>query len=249
MADIQIDTVMGAMPVYWAQPRGEGPWPGVVVIHDAYGAGQNLQRHADWLASIGFLVIAPDLLHWSKKFTCLRAVMRDIAARRGRTFDDIEAARNRLKSDPNCTGRIGVIGFCMGGAFAMLLAPGGNYAAAAPNYGKVPKDADTYFAGACPMVGSFGRCDPTLPGAAAKLDHALARNGIEHDVKEYKEASHGFLDDHSKDKLPIALVVIKAILRVGYHHPSAEDAKRRIQAFFDVHLKARRRCADSQTVR
>jgi carboxymethylenebutenolidase len=119
----------------------------------------------------------------------------------------------------------------------MLLAPGGQYAAAAPNYGRVPKDANNYFAGACPIVGSFGRRDPILPGAADKLERALLINGIDNNVKEYPDASHGFLDDHSKDKLPLALVVAKTILRVGYHGPSAEDAKRRIHAFFNAHLK------------
>jgi carboxymethylenebutenolidase len=238
MSNINIETAMGAMPAYIGRPEAAGPWPGVVVIHDAYGAGQNLCRHADWLASCGYLAIAPDLLHWNTKFTCLRSVMRDLAARRGRSFDDIEAARAWLRGQADCTGRIGIIGFCMGGAFAMLLAPMGTYAAAAPNYGKVPKDADKYFAGACPVVGSFGRRDPTLRGAAGKLERALNLNGIQHDVKEYPDTSHGFLDDHSIDKLPFALVMIKTLLRVGYHDPSAADAKRRIQSFFEVHLKA-----------
>lgn len=245
MSDINLNTAMGVMPAYIRLPSSDGPWPGVVVIHDAFGAGQNLRRHADWLASCGYLVIAPDLLHWNKKFTCLRSVMRDIAARRGRSFDDIEVARTWLKDRPDCTGRIGVIGFCMGGAFAMLLATSGNYESAGPNYGKVPKDADSYFGGSCPIVGSFGRRDPTLPGAAKKLERALARNGIENDVKEYPDTSHGFLDDHSQDELPILLVIIKSLLRIGYHGPSAEDAKRRIEKFFDFHLKKNARINQS----
>ncbi len=236
MADIDIQTPWGVMPAYVAKPLGEGPWPGVVVIHDAFGAGENLRRHADWLAGCGYLVIAPDLLYWSRKFTCLRSVMKDVAARRGRSFDEIEAARVWLQARPECAGRQGVIGFCMGGAFAMLLAPSGRYAVAAPNYGKVPSDANTYFAGACPVVGSFGRRDPTLIGAAEKLERALIRNRIEQDVKLYPDTSHGFMDDHSRDKLPLPLVIIKTILNVGYHGPSAEDARGRIRTFFDRYL-------------
>lgn len=237
MTDIAIQTPLGDMPAYTVQPSGAGPWPGVVVIHDAFGAGDNLQRHADWLAASGYLAVAPNLLHWhSRKFTCLRSVMRDVAARQGRSFDDIEATRTWLKARADCTGRIGVIGFCMGGAFAMLLAPSGNYDAVAPNYGKVPLDADAYFAGACPVVGSFGRRDPVLPGAAKTLEQALARNGVTHDVKEYPKASHGFLDDHSQDRVPLPVVLLRNIFGAGYKPAEAEDARRRITAFFDRHL-------------
>ena len=237
MADVKIITPSGPMPAHVVQPSGEGPWPGVVVIHDAFGAGDNLKRHADWLAGCGYLVAAPNLLHWARKFTCLRAIMKDIAAREGRSFDDIEATREWLREQPGCNGQIGVIGFCMGGAFAMLLAPTGNYAAAAPNYGKVPVHADTYFADSCPIVGSFGGRDPTLRGAGGKLERALAYNGIVHDVKVYPSASHGFLDDHSHDRLPWPIVVAKTVLNIGYEGAPAEDAKRRIEAFFDRHLK------------
>jgi carboxymethylenebutenolidase len=104
-------------------------------------------------------------------------------------------------------------------------------------FGQAPKDADTYFAGACPIVASFGRRDPTLIGAAKKLEQALTLNGVEHEVKLYPDTSHGFMDDHAKDKLPLPLVIVKTILNVGYHGPSAVDAKRRISTFFDRHLK------------
>ena len=237
MAEIEISTPSGPMPTYLAKPREVGPWPGVVVIHDAFGPGENLQRHADWLAGCGYLVAAPNLMHWGRKFTCLRSIMKDVAAREGRSFDDIEAMRLWLEAQGECTGRIGVIGFCMGGAFAMLLAPRGGYAAAAPNYGKVPVDADSYFAGACPIVGSFGGRDPTLGGAGGKLERALVHNGIEHDVKIYPSASHGFLDDHACDPLPWPIVMAKTILNIGYDGPAAEDAKRRIEAFFNRHLR------------
>jgi carboxymethylenebutenolidase len=237
LTDVLVPTPLGSMPAYLARPPGVGPWPGVVVIHDAFGPGDNLRRHADWLADNGFLAIAPDLLHWGSKLTCLRAIMKDITKRQGRSFDDIEASRLWLKQQPWCSDRVGVIGFCMGGAFAMLLAPKGGYEAAAPNYGKVPEDADSYFSGSCPIVGSFGRRDPTLRGAAAKLERALVQNSVEHDVKEYKSASHGFMDDHKGDPLPFPVVVLKTVLNIGYDGPSATDAKARICAFFDRHLR------------
>ncbi len=78
-------------------------------------------------------------------------------ARAGKSFDDLEATRTWLLNQTDCTHKIGVIGFCMGGAFALLLAaPNRGFSASAPNYGQIPKDADEFFAGACPIVGSFG---------------------------------------------------------------------------------------------
>ena len=233
MHDISYPTPAGPVSGYLAVPSGEGPWPGVVVIMDALGMSSDLRRQCNRLARAGYLALAPDLYSWGSRVTCIRATFVALRRGSGRAFQDIASARDWLASRTDCTAQVGVIGFCMGGGFALLVAPRGGFAASSVNYGQVPNDPDPLLQGSCPVVASYGGRDRTLKGHAQRLEEALQRLEVEHDVREYPSVGHGFMNNHSG---PVGTMM--RVFGIRYDGDSAEDSWRRILTFFGKHLKS-----------
>src|SRR3984893_12862135 len=121
-----------------AGPPGSGPRPAVVMIHEIFGLDDVMRGHADRLADLGYLTLAVDLFSAGSTARCLVATMTAMIRGHGRAFADICAARDYLASSGDCTGKIGVIGFCMGGGFALLHASDG-YGAGAVDYGRLAR--------------------------------------------------------------------------------------------------------------
>jgi carboxymethylenebutenolidase len=240
MAEVSIPASQGELPAYRAVPSDTGPWPGVVVIHDVLGMSQDLRRQTDWLASAGYLAAAADLYRAGRKLACIRRIMHAARQRRGPTFDDIEAVRTWLTAREDCTGRVGVIGYCMGGGFAFLLSPAGGFSAASVNYGTASKDAysESFLTGACPIVGSYGAKDRGNRGTGERLDAVLTKLGVDHYIKTYPDAGHSFLNDHDSGDMSVLFAVLGRLTGSKFHEPSAIDARARIIDFFDQHLKS-----------
>lgn len=220
------------IPGYLAVPNWSGPWPGVVVLHQAFGLDDDIRRISDRLASMGYLSIAPDLLA-AGRIKCLAMLFRDVLRGSGENVDRLSSLVDWLKARADCTGVVGVIGFCLGGGLAYLLGGAGSVAAAAANYGKAPPQK--LWPLLCPVVASYGGRDRVFGQHATKVERALDGHGIVHDVKLYPQAGHGFMNQTDGHRLVTTLT--RPFMAVGYNREAAEDAWRRIQSFFIEHLR------------
>jgi carboxymethylenebutenolidase len=227
---ITINTADGPIDALLSTPTGSGPWPGIVIIHDAIGYGPDNELVSERVAAAGYLAITPNLYSRGGRARCITRVFRDLLSQRGRTLDDILAARDHLKTLPDCTGTIGIVGFCMGGQFALVMGPKG-FAASAPFYGTpLPRHLDRTLDASCPIVASFGRRDPLGVGAPTRLRKIVDAKKIPADIKVYPTAGHAFAN----------ILPGQPLLRItgfGYDEAATTDAWSRVFAFFDEHLK------------
>jgi carboxymethylenebutenolidase len=239
LTDIAVPPLPGGSPGLYGVlgvPDGDGPWPGVVVVHEAFGVDDIMRRQVLRLASAGFLTLMPDLFVDGGARRCLRATLRAVSTGEGRAFVDVEAARRVLDGRADRSGGIGLVGFCMGGGFALMAVQDRGFAAVSANYGSLPKPLDERLVGACPVVASYGGRDLPFRGAAGRLEAALARHAVPHDVKEYPTAGHGFLDDAMPAVSPLVRLLLEQVSHFGPDPEAASDAWARIDAFFAHHL-------------
>lgn len=237
MTRATIPTADGPMSLEVAEPAGPRPAPGVLVVHDALGMTADLVAQTRWLAENGYLAVAPDLYHRGGRIRCMVATMRALAAGTGPVFEDLSATRDWITSREDCTGAVGVVGFCMGGNIALMVAASGDYDVSGVNYGDIEADRYEMLSGACPIVASYGGRDRSLRGTPQRLERALVDFGIDHDIETYSDAGHGFLNDH-RGEMPLWALVAGWYAHTGYDPDAAEAARARILAFFGRHLAA-----------
>jgi carboxymethylenebutenolidase len=217
------DTVM---PAYAAQPRNaRATTPGVVVVMHVWGVDRNIREVVRRFAKAGFAAIAPDLYSrfgapsgdGETDFTKFRPFAERLQS--AQVDGDLRAAALWLKT-AHPQGKVGVTGFCMGGAIALRQALDNDdvFAADAVWYGKVAgTDAARI---RMPIVGNYGERDTGIPADTVRAFRKVLR--APNDIVIYPTAGHAFFDETRASYVPVA----------------AEDAWRRTIAFFTKYLKA-----------
>ncbi len=207
---------------YLAVPDAGGPHPGVIVIHEAHGLNDNIRSITDRFAGEGYAALAVDLFTGRNRAVCMARYMagmlRGSVNRYG--IDDLKSALTYLaKLDEVDAQRMGAIGFCMGGTFAVAWAcTDSRLKAIAPFYASNPRPIEATRR-LCPVVGSYPEQDFTARSGRA-LDAALARFDIPHDIKVYPNAHHSFFNEGAR----------------AYDEQAASDAWRRVLGFFGSRL-------------
>lgn len=226
------DTVFNGAAAYEATPESV-PAPGVLVLHELFGLNDDIRRITNRFADMGYVAVAPDLLDGGR-LPCVARAMAQLQRGEGSIVDTAERHLETLAvRDDVLDGRVAVVGFCMGGSFALLLGALGTARVISANYGGFP--GDDVAERLCPVVASYGGRDKVFGGHGEKLSRALDGTGTPHDIKTYPDTGHSFMnrvDDH-----PIANALVgRPLMAVAFDEGAAEDSWERIEAFFAEHL-------------
>ena len=228
------------IPAYFAKPNTPGKYPGIVVIHEAFGLADHICDLARRFANIGYMAIAPDL-YWRdgnpKDPGDIQTVFPVMfGLKDSQAVGDLEASADFLRAQAGATGKVGAIGFCSGGRHTLLFAVSSAKVDAAVDcwggfINRATPDAETTPSRPtpplnmmgnlrCPLFGVFGVEDQNPPVA---LEAELKNRGAGKDVttKVYQNAGHAFLADY----------------RPSYREAPAHELWNDATAFFTKHLK------------
>ncbi len=214
----------GTMRGLLARPaNASGRLPGILVIHENRGLNPHIEDVTRRAAVAGFIAFGPDALTPAGGYPGNdddgRTMQRELSG--PEMTEDFVAAANFLMSHPDCTGRIGAVGFCYGGGIVNTLAvrlP--NLGAGVPFYGSQPDAADVPKINA-PLLVQYASNDQRINAGWPAYEEALKANGKNYEMHMYPDTQHGFHNDTTP----------------RYEEAAATLAWERTIAFFNEHLQ------------
>ena len=223
---------------YMSRPAAQGRYPGVVVVMEAMGLLDHIKDVARRFAAEGYIAVAPNLYtrEGSPDPDNLDEVRKLLfAAPDSQPVADLEGAADYIRSQPDCTGKVGAIGFCTGGRYTLVLACKSNVLEAAIDSagGYIVEETQTAARPvspidmiptlSCPLLALFGEEDSNPPPAhAARLKDELEKHGKAYEIRMYPNTGHAFFADY----------------RPSYRPAAAQDMWHRVVVFYEKHLKS-----------
>jgi len=233
-SEVKVPVADGSIPAYRAMPDNGGPFPTVLVIHEAWGVHEHIKDLCRRLAKLGYFAIAPEL--WARQGNAAAAKDMDETRRimssvpEAQVMSDLDATEAYAKSTGKAdTTKLAVTGFCWGGRETWLYAAHNpDLKAAVPWYGVdrpagelTPQNpVDIASQVKCPVLAFYGGEDQSIPPETREKREAECKAaGKTCEMKVYPDAPHGFNADY----------------RPSYRADDAKDAWARMLAWFKKH--------------
>ncbi len=214
------------------KPQGEVRG-GIIVVQEAFGVNSHIVDLCDRIAADGYIAVAPHLFHRTGDpvfgYDQFPDIIKHIEAMTMEgVYEDIDASIAALNSEGIANGRIGIVGFCMGGTVTLHVCATRNIGAGVGYYGGgikgrwfFPSQLEAAPHLRAPWLGLYGDHDASIPiDDVEELREALKTAKPATEIVRYADADHGFNCDQ----------------RASYHATSANDAWSRMLRWFDIHL-------------
>lgn len=188
----------GKMRGYLARPaNASGKLPGILVVHENRGLNPHIEDIARRLALDNFMAFAPDALFPLGGYPGDEDKAREVFPKldQTKTREDFVAAANYLKGRPDCTGKIGAVGFCYGGGIVNMLATRlPDLAAGVPFYGNQPSAEEAAKIKA-PLLVQYAETDERINAGWPAYETALKAAKVQYQMFTYPGTQHGFNND------------------------------------------------------
>ena len=209
---------------YLALPEGDGPFPGLIVIHEWWGLTNWIKNNADSFADDGYAALAIDLYRGKSASDPKEAAELSGSVPKERAVTDLKAAYDYLQNLPNVDKeKIGSIGWCMGGGYSLQAALNiPTLDACIIAYGRLTDNINEVKKINCPVLGIFAENDPNItPAKVHNFENLLKDEGKENHIFIYPNVSHAFMNPDNKN---------------GYSDSTANEAWNEIYSFLDENL-------------